>query len=107
MKAAVCYEFSQPLRIEEVELAPPGPGEVEVRLAATAICHSDIHYIQSAWPIPLPAIFGHESAGIVERVGAGVSEARRARRRLAGALLRPLLLLRPGRAHPVRGPLPD
>jgi Zn-dependent alcohol dehydrogenase len=76
MKAAVCYEFSQPLRIEEVELAPPGPGEVEVRLAATAICHSDIHYIQGAWPIPLPAIFGHESAGVVERIGAGVSEAR-------------------------------
>jgi Zn-dependent alcohol dehydrogenase len=74
MKAAVCYEFGQPLRIEEVELAPPGPGEVAVRLVATAICHSDIHYIQGAWPIALPAIFGHESAGIVERVGAGVTD---------------------------------
>ena len=45
MKAAVCYEFGQPLVIDDVDLDSPEPGEVKVRLAATAICHSDIHLI--------------------------------------------------------------
>ena len=43
MKAAVCYEFGKPLVVEDVELAEPGKGDVKIRLAATAICHSDIH----------------------------------------------------------------
>ena len=49
MKAAVCREFGKPLVIEEIELAEPGPGEIKVKIAACAICHSDIHYIDGAW----------------------------------------------------------
>jgi len=72
-KAAVCREFSKPLIIEDLEIAEPGPGEIRVRLAACAICHSDILYMEGAWGGPLPAVFGHEAAGIVESVGPGVA----------------------------------
>lgn len=73
MKAAVCYEFGKPLVVEEVELDPPKSGEVKVKLAACAICHSDIHYAEGAWGGRLPAIYGHEAAGVVEEVGPEVS----------------------------------
>ena len=73
MKAAVCREFGKPLVIEELSLAKPGPGELRVKIVATAICHSDISFADGAWGGPLPAVFGHESAGIVEEVGAGVT----------------------------------
>jgi Zn-dependent alcohol dehydrogenase len=76
MKAAVCYEFGKPLVVEEVDLAPPQANEVQVRLAATAICHSDVHLIRGDWGdwggLP-PIIAGHECAGVVEAVGAGVT----------------------------------
>lgn len=72
MKAAVCREFGAPLVIEEVELDPPQAGELTVRLAACAVCHSDISYLEGAWGGPLPAVYGHEAAGIVDRVGPGV-----------------------------------
>ena len=73
MKAAVCYEFGKPLVVEDVELAEPGTGEVKVRLAATAICHSDIHDIKGELPGPVPFVGGHESAGYIDKVGAGVT----------------------------------
>ena len=73
MKAAVCREFGKPLVIEEVNLADEGPGEVRVKIAAVAICHSDITYADGGWGGTLPAIFGHECAGVVERVGQGVT----------------------------------
>ena len=73
MKAAVCREFGKPLVIEEVSLADAGPGEVKVKLAATAICHSDISYADGAWGGDLPAVYGHECAGVVETVGLGVT----------------------------------
>jgi Zn-dependent alcohol dehydrogenase len=74
MKAAVCYEFGKPLVVEEIELGPPKKGEVKVRLAATAICHSDIHAIKGDFPgIQLPIVAGHESAGYVAEVGEGVT----------------------------------
>ena len=73
MKAAICYETNQPLVIEEVSLAPPEQGEVKVQLAATAICHSDVHYLRGEWAIPRPFIAGHESAGVVVETGPGVS----------------------------------
>ncbi|MFM8866838.1 MAG: Zn-dependent alcohol dehydrogenase [Ilumatobacteraceae bacterium] len=73
MKAAVCREFGKPLVIEEVNLADAGPGEVKVKLAATAICHSDISYADGAWGGDLPAVYGHECAGVVESVGLGVT----------------------------------
>ena len=73
MKAAVCRQFGAPLTIEEVTLAPPGPGQVQVRLAACAICHSDLLYADGAWGGDLPAVYGHEAAGVVTAIGAGVT----------------------------------
>lgn len=76
MKAAVCREFGAPLVVEDLRLDPPEEGEVRVDVAACAICHSDIHYIEGAWDGRLPAVYGHEAAGIVESVGAGVEAVR-------------------------------
>ena len=73
MKAAVCREFGQPLVIEDLELDPPQANEVHVKIKACAICHSDIHYAEGAWGGTLPAVYGHEAAGVVSGVGAGVS----------------------------------
>ncbi len=72
-RAAVCRAFGAPLTIETIELADPGPGEVRVKVAACAICHSDIFYMDGAWGGDLPAVYGHEAAGIVEAVGPGVA----------------------------------
>lgn len=72
MRAALCRAFGQPLTIEEVTLRPPGPGEVQVRIAAVAICHSDILYAEGAWGGHLPAVYGHEAAGRVTALGPGV-----------------------------------
>ncbi len=74
MKAAICYEFGKPLVIDELVLEPPQDGEVMVRLAACAICHSDIHYLDGAWDGFLPAVYGHEACGIVTAVGPGVRQ---------------------------------
>lgn len=73
MLAAVCRSFGAPLSIEEVALAPPGPGQVAVKLAACAICHSDIAYAEGAWGGALPAVYGHEAAGHVTATGPGVT----------------------------------
>ncbi len=74
MRAAICLEFGQPLEIAQVELAPPGPGEVRAALRAVAICHSDVSYADGAWGGDLPAVYGHEAAGLVTEVGDGVSD---------------------------------
>lgn len=74
MKAAVCRAFGAPLSIEDVVIAPPGPGEVQVDVKACAICHSDIIFIDGGWGGDLPAIYGHEAAGVVSAVGAGVHD---------------------------------
>lgn len=74
MRAAVCREFGKPLTIEEISLDAPGPGEVKVRLKACSVCHSDLSFIDGIWGGELPAVFGHEGAGIVEDVGDGVSQ---------------------------------
>ncbi len=76
MKAAVCYEFNTPLKVEDVELAPTGPGQVRVRIEATAICHSDVHDIKGELPGPRPFVGGHESAGYVAEIGEGVTSVR-------------------------------
>lgn len=73
MKAAVCYAFGQPLRVEEVEIDPPQRGEVKVQLAATAICHSDVHLIRGEWGGEVPVVAGHESSGVIVEVGEGVT----------------------------------
>ncbi len=72
MKAAVCYEFGKPLVIDELDLAPPLAGEVRVKIAACAICHSDITYADGGWGGRPPQVFGHEAAGVVEETGPGV-----------------------------------
>lgn len=73
MKAAVCYDYAKPLVIEDINCAKPGPGDVKVKMAATAICHSDIHIIKGELPFPPPLVAGHESAGYVTEVGEGVT----------------------------------
>nr|WP_321251315.1 Zn-dependent alcohol dehydrogenase [uncultured Ruegeria sp.] len=69
IKAAVCHAFGEPLVIEDVRISAPGNGEVEVTLHAVAICHSDITYASGAWGGFLPAVYGHEAAGIISAVG--------------------------------------
>ena len=66
MKAAICYEFGKPLAIEDIDIDSPQAGEVKVKLAACAICHSDIHAIEGAWGGSLPVVYVHDAAGIVE-----------------------------------------
>src|SRR3954469_11673606 len=72
MKAAVLREVGQPLQIEEVSIGKPGPREVLIRTKAAGVCHSDLHFIEGSYSHPLPAVLGHESAGIVEAVGSEV-----------------------------------
>lgn len=71
--AAVCHEFGAPLVIEEVHLRAPEAGEVQIDIAAVAICHSDISYAEGGWGGTLPAVYGHEAAGRVSALGSGVS----------------------------------
>ncbi len=72
MKAAVCYEHGKPLVIEDVQICDPAGSQVKVKVGACAICHSDIHYAEGAWLGQLPAVFGHEAAGVVSEVGPDV-----------------------------------
>ena len=72
MKAAVLIEAGKPLQIEQVNISNPGPHEVLIRTAACGLCHSDLHFIEGTYPHALPAIPGHEAAGIVEAVGSEV-----------------------------------
>jgi S-(hydroxymethyl)glutathione dehydrogenase/alcohol dehydrogenase len=72
MKAAVLREINKPLAIEDVQCGNPGPREVLVRTMAAGVCHSDLHFQNGSYPYPLPAVLGHESAGIVEAVGRDV-----------------------------------
>jgi S-(hydroxymethyl)glutathione dehydrogenase/alcohol dehydrogenase len=77
MKAAVLEQFNAPLVIREVHLGEPGPHEVRLKTAAVGVCHSDLHFIEGFRPgLPLPAVLGHEVAGIVEQVGSGVQDLR-------------------------------
>ena len=73
MKAAVLHELNKPLVIEEIDIDEPGPGWVMVKTVSAGVCHSDLHQIDGLWPIDLPVVLGHEGAGIVERVGEGVT----------------------------------
>ena len=72
MKAAVLREVKTPLVIEDVRIDKPGPHEVLVRTAAAGVCHTDLHFVEGSFPYPLPAVLGHESAGVVEAVGSEV-----------------------------------
>ena len=74
MKAAVFRANNTPLVIEDVRIDEPGPGEVLLKTAASGICHSDLTVIEGGLPVPPPCILGHEPAGVVEAVGAGVTD---------------------------------
>lgn len=73
MKAAVLFEVGQPLAIEDIGVRKPAAHEVLVRTAVAGLCHSDLHFMEGLYPHPLPAVLGHESAGIVEQVGSEVT----------------------------------
>ena len=72
MRAAVLRAIGSPLTIENVDIGKPGPNEVLIRTVASGVCHSDLSIIEGKVPAPTPAILGHESAGVVEAIGADV-----------------------------------
>ena len=76
IEAAVLNKPNTPLEITTLTLQEPQAGEVLVRLAASGVCHSDYHVISGATQHPLPAVLGHEGAGVVAAVGAGVTRVR-------------------------------
>jgi S-(hydroxymethyl)glutathione dehydrogenase/alcohol dehydrogenase len=73
MKAAILYKANTPLEVVEVQQQGAQAGEARVRVKAAGVCHSDWHIINGDWTLPLPMVLGHEAAGIVEDVGAGVT----------------------------------
>ncbi len=73
MKAAICRAFGEPLVIEDIALAAPGPHDIRVAVKACAICHSDITFAEGGWGGDLPAVYGHEAAGIVLEAGSAVA----------------------------------
>lgn len=74
MKAAVVRQFGRPLVLEDVPVPSPGPGQVLVKVAASGVCHTDLHAADGDWPVKptLPFIPGHEGVGHVAALGAGV-----------------------------------
>ena len=73
MRAAVLREAHKPLTVEDIEIADPIGSEVLIRTSAAGVCHSDVHFQQGLHTCPMPAVMGHESAGIVEAVGPNVT----------------------------------
>lgn len=74
MGAPLPYAQSRPLKIVELDLDPPGPGEILVRMKAAGLCHSDLSVINGDRPRPMPMALGHEAAGVVEALGDGVTD---------------------------------
>ena len=74
MKAAVVREFCKPLVIEEVAVPEPGSGQIQVKIEASGVCHTDLHAAKGDWPVKPkpPFIPGHEGVGFVSGVGSGV-----------------------------------
>ena len=73
MKAAVLHSTPGKLSIEEVDIADPGPNEVRVKVVASGLCHTDWETMHGYQPVNLPAVIGHEGAGVVESVGSGIT----------------------------------
>ena len=76
MRAAVLETIPGELVIADVRVDKPGPNEVLVRVAAAGLCHSDLHFMEAKYPHKVPAILGHEAAGVVEAVGDGTPTSR-------------------------------
>jgi NDMA-dependent alcohol dehydrogenase len=73
-RAAILWGLGEPWSVEDVELDDPRAGEVMVKLAASGLCHSDEHLITGDIPIPFPVVGGHEGAGVIHKVGPGVTD---------------------------------
>ena len=73
-KAAVLWGLGEKWQVEEIELDPPNAHEVQVKMVASGLCHSDEHLVTGDIPVPLPVLGGHEGAGIVTEVGPGVTD---------------------------------
>lgn len=75
MRAAVVHEFGKPLTIDQRPVPTPGPGQLLVRVVASGVCHTDLHAANGDWPVRpiLPFVPGHEAAGFVAGIGAGVT----------------------------------
>jgi S-(hydroxymethyl)glutathione dehydrogenase / alcohol dehydrogenase len=65
---------NRPIRIEELVLDRPGPGEVRIRMAASGVCHSDLHVVDGEWERPTGVVLGHEGSATIESVGTGVGD---------------------------------
>src|SRR5690349_23496663 len=76
IQAVVLVEPNRPFELADLDLAEPRAGEVRVRIAAAGVCHSDYHLVSGATRHPMPVVAGHEGAGVVEAVGAGVTSIR-------------------------------
>ncbi|MCC6849018.1 MAG: Zn-dependent alcohol dehydrogenase [Deltaproteobacteria bacterium] len=74
VKGAVMHNFMEPLKVESLKLKPLREGEIAVKMVASGVCHSDLSVVQAKLPVPPPVVLGHEGAGIVEEVGAGVTD---------------------------------
>jgi Zn-dependent alcohol dehydrogenase len=73
IKAAVLYKPNTPMKVEEVDLEEPQEGEIRVKIVAVGLCHTDLHAAEGIMPVPMPVVLGHEGAGIVDKVGRGVT----------------------------------
>jgi len=71
-RAAITYGVNEPFRVEEIEVADPGPNDVLVKMAASGICHSDLNCVEGKMPHYMPAVFGHEGFGYVAALGSAV-----------------------------------
>lgn len=74
VRAVVLRTLGEPASVEKLELAEPRAGEVQVRILASGVCHSDLHVRDGEWPRPTPVAMGHEGAGVIEAVGPGVTD---------------------------------
>ena len=74
VQGVVVKEANGPVTLETILVPDPGPGEVVVDIAACGVCHTDLHYVQGGIGEDFPFLLGHEAAGTVSEVGAGVTE---------------------------------
>jgi S-(hydroxymethyl)glutathione dehydrogenase / alcohol dehydrogenase len=73
MRAAILAETNAPMSVEDVEIESPGRREILLRTAFAGLCHSDLHFMEGLYPMPLPCVLGHEAAAVVEAVGEDVT----------------------------------
>ena len=73
MRAALLEAPNTDMKVvDDIDIAPPGPGQIRVRVVNCGVCHSDLHVIDGGLPGMMPTVLGHEAGGVVEEVGPGV-----------------------------------